>query len=321
MRHLATDIRPVFPEERLLLAVLLDKPLDFFMNRSVWALNSRYYIDGKPINVSAKSFAEANAVSIAEKISAANFEINYTRFNIDIINFVRANRYRFAAFKDEAESFVRRTAKNFPSERVVISFSGGKDSTVVADIVTRALNNPSLVHIFGNTTLEFPTTLAYATRYRESHPFAIFQNAVNDEQNFFDVCEDIGPPARMMRWCCSMFKTGPIARVISSLYRDQNILTFYGIRKSESVIRSRYNRIEGDAESIKIRQQTVASPIFFWKDADVWLYILSEGIDFNFAYRLGYDRVGCWCCPNNNICFEKIKHKVHLFFFDSRNHL
>ena len=21
---------------------------------------------------------------------------------------------------------------------------------------------------------------------------------------------------------------------------------------------------------------------------------------FNEAYRLGYDRVGCWCCPNNN---------------------
>ena len=300
MRHLATDIRPVFPEERLLLAALLDKPLGFFMNRSVWALNSRYYIDGKPMNISAKSFAEADADSIATKISANDVEISYTRFDSDVIKFVCVNRYRLATLKDEAESFVRRTAKRFSSERVVISFSGGKDSTVVADIVTRALNNPSLVHIFGNTTLEFPTTLAYANRYRENHPFAIFQNAVNDEQNFFDVCEDIGPPARMMRWCCSMFKTGPISRVISSLYRDQKILTFYGIRKSESVTRSKYNRVEGDAESIKIRQQTVASPIFFWKDADVWLYILSEGIDFNFAYRLGYDRVGCWCCPNNN---------------------
>ena len=33
---------------------------------------------------------------------------------------------------------------------------------------------------------------------------------------------------------------------------------------------------------------------------DVWLYLLAEGVDFNEAYRLGYDRVGCWCCPNNN---------------------
>lgn len=105
---------------------------------------------------------------------------------------------------------------------------------------------------------------------------------------------------QMMRWCCSMFKTGPITRIISSMYRSQQILTFYGIRKSESVSRSKYNRIEDDAESVKIQQQTVASPIFFWKDIDIWLYMLAEEVDFNAAYRLGYDRVGCWCCPNNN---------------------
>ncbi len=68
----------------------------------------------------------------------------------------------------------------------------------------------------------------------------------------------------------------------------------------ESVARSKYKQVEDDPSSIKIQQQTVASPIFFWTDFDVWLYILSENIDFNEAYRLGYDRVGCWCCPNNN---------------------
>ena len=299
MRRLTTDIRPVFPEERLLLAALLDRPTNAFMNRSVWASNNRYYIDGKAITLPSKIFAEADADSIAEKISAAT--VNSARFDDDVRKFVFANRYRLATLKDEAADFVKDTAKNFPDERIVISFSGGKDSTVVADIVVRALNNPALVHIFGNTTLEFPSTLAYAARYRANHPFAVFQGAVNDEQNFFDVCQDIGPPARMMRWCCSMFKTGPISRVINGLYRDQKILTFYGIRKSESVTRSKYNRVEGEAESIKIRRQTVASPIFFWKDADVWLYILSEGLDFNSAYRLGYERVGCWCCPNNNL--------------------
>ena len=299
IKQFATDIRPVFPEEKLLLAVLLNKSADFFMEKSLWASGSRYYVDGKAFNLSTKFFADADANLIREKMSVASDAINYTHFDNDIEKFIFANRYRFFALKDEATAFVQRTAKNFPEENIVISFSGGKDSTVVADIVVKALNNPSLVHIFGNTTLEFPMTLEYAERYRKNHSFAIFQTAVNDEQNFFSVCEDIGPPARMMRWCCSMFKTGPIARIINSLYRSQKILTFYGIRKSESVARSKYNRVESDSESIKIRQQTVASPIFYWKDADVWLYILSEKIDFNFAYRLGYDRVGCWCCPNN----------------------
>ena len=49
-----------------------------------------------------------------------------------------------------------------------------------------------------------------------------------------------------------------------------------------------------------MRRSSTSSPIFFWKDIDIWLYILSKDIDFNDAYRLGYDRVGCWCCPNNN---------------------
>ena len=148
--------------------------------------------------------------------------------------------------------------------------------------------------------MEFPSTIEYATRFRLNNPKAIFKTAKNKEQEFYSVCDDIGPPARMLRWCCFMFKTGPISRVINAYYRDKNILTYYGIRKCESVSRSKYNRIEDNAESIKIQQQKVASPIFFWKDIDIWLYLLGEDVDFNDAYRLGYDRVGCWCCPNNN---------------------
>ena len=50
--------------------------------------------------------------------------------------------------KDEAYTFVQNAAKEFEEEKIVISFSGGKDSTVTADIVTKALSNPNLV---GNT--------------------------------------------------------------------------------------------------------------------------------------------------------------------------
>ena len=242
--------------------------------------------------------ADTDRLSVElEKYKALN---SYDFFNINMQSFIAANQDRLSYLKNEAFEFIKKSAERFPEENIVLSFSGGKDSTVTADLAVKALSNPSLVHIFGNTTLEFPMTVEYANRFREEHPLAIFMVAKNDEQVFMDVCEDIGPPARMMRWCCSMFKTGPITRVINSLYRNQQILTFYGIRKSESVSRSKYNRIEDSSDAVKIQQQTVASPIFFWKDIDIWLYILAENIDFNAAYRLGYDRVGCWCCPNNN---------------------
>lgn len=299
-KYMTADLRPVFPEERLLLECLLNKEPNEFVESSVWAANSRYYVDGNTISISSKTFQMADTDKLFEKINLYKKDNSYKYFDKHISKFVEANKSRLNYIKDEAFEFVRKTASKFDEEKIVISFSGGKDSTVTADVVVKAMSNPSLVHIFGNTTLEFPSTVSYAERYRKNHPQAIFLTAKNDEQVFYDVCEDIGPPARMMRWCCSMFKTGPITRVINSLYRNQQILTFYGIRKSESVSRSKYNRVEDDAESVKIQQQTVASPIFFWKDIDIWLYMLSENVDFNDAYRLGYDRVGCWCCPNNN---------------------
>lgn len=299
-KYMSADLRPVFPEERLLLELLLQKKPHEYIEESVWASNNRYYVNGKSIAIPNGLYNAVDTDEIINLLNKNKYKNSYEHFDKHMATFVMANQDRLNYLIDEAHSFIRNAALKFPEERIVVSFSGGKDSTVTADLAVKALSNPSLVHIFGNTTLEFPSTIEYAHRFRDAHPDAIFQIAKNDEQDFYDVCDDIGPPARMMRWCCSMFKTGPITRVINSLYRSQQILTFYGIRKSESVSRSKYNRIEDSADAVKIQQQTVASPIFFWKDIDIWLYLIAENVDFNDAYRLGYDRVGCWCCPNNN---------------------
>ena len=300
MNYMATDLRPVFPEERCLLELLLGKDKYSLRQSAIWANKNRYYIDGESTVINNDIYAKTNRKEIRKALQKSDMDQYREAFQYQMNLFVKANREHLFSIVEEAHEFIRKEASRYPQENIVLSFSGGKDSTVVADIVTKALSNPSLVHIFGNTTLEFPMTLEYAERFRKAHPQAIFQIAENKEQNFLDMCAEIGPPARMMRWCCSMFKTGPITRIISNLYRNQQILTFYGIRKYESVSRSKYNRVEQNTESVKIQQQTVAAPIFNWKDIDVWLYILSENIDFNDAYRLGYDRVGCYCCPNNN---------------------
>ncbi|NCC07014.1 MAG: phosphoadenosine phosphosulfate reductase [Clostridia bacterium] len=298
-KYMCADLRPVFPEERLLVEILLAKPFAF-ADKTVWASNNRYYIDGKPKALTGSAYKKYTPEYITKELNANKDKNNYDVFNQTIDRFVLANKERLNYLFDEATDFIRDTAQDYQEENIVISFSGGKDSTVTADLTVRALSNPSIVHIFGDTTLEFPTTMEYSKRFRENNPKAIFKIAKNREQDFYTMCEEIGPPARMLRWCCSMFKTGPITRVLNNLYRDKDILSFYGIRKCESVSRSKYNRVEDNAESVKIQKQKVASPIFLWQDIDIWLYILGEKIDFNDAYRLGYDRVGCWCCPNNN---------------------
>lgn len=298
-RYLCADLRPVFPEERLLFEILTAEPYAH-MGDSVWAVGSKYYVNGKPHSITISELLVFDPDKIRGELNRYSEGNDGSAFERQIEAFVIAN----AAHKDElvreACSFIVDASKGYAEESLVISFSGGKDSTVTADLAVRALSNPYLVHIFGDTTLEFPCTLEYVQRFRKDHPLAIFKTARNNEQDFYEVADEIGPPARVMRWCCSMFKTGPISRAFKGLFGDQPILTFYGIRKGESVARSKYNRIEDSADSVKIQRQKVAAPIFNWNDIDVWLYILSEGIDFNDAYRLGYERVGCWCCPNNN---------------------
>lgn len=306
-----------------MLELLLKKEPFSLSKSSVWNNTNRYYIDGKVVSISSSVFRNADCSELKKELE----KINQTQkekianaqkeFNHQIEKFIQANKIRLDFIRNEAFDFVQKTIKDFSKkniksssnlqdstenvlDRVVISFSGGKDSSATADIVLKATGNPYTTHLFCNTTLEFPSTIDYANRYRKSHTLAEFRIAQNTDQDFFEVCKQIGPPARMMRWCCSMFKTGPITRVLNRKFGSAQILTFYGIRKIESVARSKYSRVSENNENVKIQKQTVASPIFNWKDIDVWLYLLGEKVDFNDAYRLGYDRVGCWCCPNNN---------------------
>lgn len=68
-------------------------------------------------------------------------------FDESIRKFTSANQHRLAYLKDEAFMFVRKAAERFKEENIVISFSGGKDSTVTADVVTKALSNPRVIYI------------------------------------------------------------------------------------------------------------------------------------------------------------------------------
>ena len=179
-----------------------------------------------------------------------------------------------------------------------ISFSGGKDSTATSSLVMRALGSESIPHIYGDTTLEYPESSSYIENFKKKYPHTPILIAKNNDQDFRDLCDVVGPPSRVMRWCCTIFKTGAITKKIEQLYKNKvRLLSFQGVRRAESAARSKYDR---DTDSPKISKQQVASPIIDWTDFDVWLYILSNGIPFNNAYREGFSRVGCWCCPNNN---------------------
>jgi len=59
-KYIGTDLRPVFPEERLLLEVLEQNPFKY-ANKAVWNVGSNHYIvDGEKKNISYKEYREKN---------------------------------------------------------------------------------------------------------------------------------------------------------------------------------------------------------------------------------------------------------------------
>ena len=70
-KYLATDLRPVFPEERLLLELLLEAEPFSLAEKSVWAQDSRYYIAGKARSIPAKVFsgADTDSLSVQKRVS------------------------------------------------------------------------------------------------------------------------------------------------------------------------------------------------------------------------------------------------------------
>lgn len=326
-KYIGTDIRPVFPEERLLLEVIEGEPFKY-ANKSVWNTSgNNYFIDGEKVKLTIKNIVENIDANEVRKIIRENkeknkeYEDNFYNQQY-IIDFIRANNIRLNSIVTEAHEYIKDVSKKYELDSMFVSFSGGKDSTVTSDLVLNALGTDKIIHIYGDTTLEYPETALYLNEFKKVHPTTPLLVAKNKEQDFNELCKVIGPPSRVMRWCCTIFKTGAITRKIDSTFKNKiKILTFQGLRRNESLARSKYERESGGAKITK--QQTVA-PIIDWLDFDVWLYIISKKIPFNNAYRKGFSRVGCWCCPNNsywseylsNIYMEDEYNKFHEILLD-----
>ncbi len=309
LTYISTDLRPVFLEELHLIRTVFPKFNEGLFFKSAWATPNGYYLDGKKFKVPLKKeiFKLDNLDALRDKISdwtptkemLKSEQSHIDKFidanKIHINNLLKSTEKDNEGYPVGAEPFIEEQAAKYANRTLVVSFSGGKDSIVVSHLVRKSLNNQSIIHIFGDTTLEQPVTYKFVDEFmgeNDSTPFFIEKN---QDSNFMDMCKSIGPPSRVKSWCCSVFKTGPMGTMLSEM--EMKILTFYGIRRHESVSRSKYDRV---TQSPKLKQQIVSAPVIDWLDIDIWLYMFKEKLSFNKAYRQGFTRVGCWCCPNNS---------------------
>lgn len=199
-------------------------------------------------------------------------------------------------------------------DEFVVSFSGGKDSQVLLDLVARVVPNTDFLVIYSDTGYELPTSLELYEEtkrfYTERYPKLAFHIAKN-EQSIMYYWDNLGSPSRIHRWCCSVMKSAPLARKLKELNggtKQPHVLLFDGIRAEESVNRSGRSRI---GKNVKHNNMINVSPILEWNSTEIYLYILMYGLPFNKSYKKGLSRVGCILCPYSSGWSEDLCGKLY----------
>ncbi|MDD4437039.1 MAG: phosphoadenosine phosphosulfate reductase family protein [Tissierellia bacterium] len=214
----------------------------------------------------------------------------------------------------EAEKQGKQIILNTRIQMFISSFSGGKDSQVVLDLVSRVIPSNDFSVIYSDTGYEIPPSLEIyeqtKRKYQEQYPDLQFYLSKN-HQDVLYYWDKMGSPSRMHRWCCGVMKTAPLYRLLKEIYgtgKQPNVLVFEGVRSEESNRRALYDRI---GRGVKHNNVVNARPIFDWNATEIYLYLFRRQLPINQGYKNGLSRVGCSICPYSSDWSEHIVRKKY----------
>ena len=312
--------RPVYAPELDLLG--FDKYWKYDKQSDIpymWAESVQYWYRGKSIaKLKGGNLYEAPEIIIPEDENGnpVQPEVDGGELRpIDIDAMVNKNRDMLSVIENTTAKKIIAVYEKYKNKLDVfhVAFSGGKDSAVLLDLVKRALPKESFVVIFGDTGMEFPDTYTAVETTKEAcdadgTPFYIARSHLDPHESW----EIFGPPARVLRWCCSVHKSAPQTLKLREITgKDDYVgMDFVGVRKHESVARSEY-KYENYGK--KQKGQYSFNAILEWTSAEVWLYIFAKNLYVNEAYKKGNSRAGCLFCPmgGNKGDYVHIAH-IHL---------
>lgn len=245
----------------------------------------------------------------------------------------------------------------YGKEHVYLSFSGGKDSTVLSHIVR--MQHPSILHVFSDTSCEYPETISFVKTMQESGlniVTVIPTDRYGVPWNFDRVVQEYGYPLfskavangiRTYRHAQSeetrqhsldyMSRRFPkylpfLKENISDLcceklkkgplktYARKNALycSIIGTLATESKTR-RDDWLRYGSNIFEIKKDNQSRPLSFWTDADIYQYIQQYKVKIATIYDLGYQRNGCMYC-GFGITSEKRKYGMNRFERLQRTH-
>ena len=302
--NFSKEPRPVFAEEMDLLG--FDKYWDYEKQNEapyMWAESTVYWYRGRQI---AKiKGGDLYTAPELQPVRDENGEVFCGKAAgcalqpVDLPAMCKANEDLLTVIEDSTVKKIVKEYEKFKNRLDIfhVAFSGGKDSAVLLDLVKKALPKGSFVVIFGDTGMEFPDTyetvaLTKKQCEEDGTPFFTARSHFDPKDSW----KLFGPPARVLRWCCSVHKSTPQTLKMREITQKDNYIgmDFVGVRAHESLARSKY-----DYENFGKKQkgQYSYNPILEWTSAEIWLYIFINHLIINNAYKRGNSRAGCLFCP------------------------
>lgn len=307
-KSIEKEIRPVFHEELDFLGMgeYWDYPKDA-KAPLLWAEGVRRYI------LNGVCVAEAEGGSFYSRPTIKRLTQERIQLRpIDTKRLYEINKSLMLSLEQKVIGSIRHHHDRFEKQnyQFVCAFSGGKDSLVLLDLMSKALAPDEFKVIFSNTGMELSDTLRSVELAKKRWPYLHFTEAkCHLEPN--ETWREFGPPAQRLRWCCSVHKSVPTIlklREITGHYNTRAVI-FDGVRAEESTRRASYCEIVTDAKSIS---QVNCHPMLAWNSAELYCYLLFNDILLNDAYRIGLNRVGCKICPMHSRWSEGIINSAYV---------
>ena len=302
--------RPVYYREMNLLG--MDQRWHYTQNDDapiMWAEAEKYIYRGKMV-ARAKGGSLYTAPEIVYTEGEEGEPEGAELIPCDVPVMVEKNRELMNALAEESVKKLYNTYRQYRNKVDIfhVSYSGGKDSEVMLDIVQRAVPHNEFIVIFGDTKMEFPDTYEAVAKTKE---MCKNQNiAFYTAKTHFSPSESwniFGPPASKIRWCCSVHKTAPQLLKLREIVgkSDFREMAFVGVRAAESAQRSSYEYI---SLGTKHKGQYSCNPILDWNSAEVYLHIFENNLPLNKTYTKGNSRAGCLVCPMSGDKSDFIRH-------------